>query len=120
MSNLVQVMRTGHTYQADMASLALKAADIPHFLREETSSGMRYAMPLSPSMGPGVWFVLLVPEDFRDEASQVLAGLPFEVSVSPDVWPSRDHAPWVRLMRFVLCFILALLALFLWIEHKGF
>ena len=106
MSNLVQVMRTGHTYQADMASLALKAAQIPHFLREETSSGMRYAMPVSPSMGPGIWFVLLVPDGFRDEASRALAELPFEVSVTPDVWPTQDQDAWLRLMRFVLCFIL--------------
>ena len=79
-------MRTGQLYQIDMADQALNTAQIPHFLREETSSGMRIAMPVSPSMGPGNWFVLLVPEEYADVARKVLSELPLEISLNPDVW----------------------------------
>lgn len=86
MADMITLFRTGQLYQIDMADQALNSAKIPHFLREEMSSGMRIAMPVSPSMGPGAWFVLLVPEEHAEAARVVLSELPFEIGMNPDVW----------------------------------
>jgi hypothetical protein len=89
MSELIQIMRTGHLYKLDMADAALKEAQVPHFTREDTASGMRVAMPAAPSMGPGVWWAILVPEDCADDARKILSELPFDVTTNPDVWDSQ-------------------------------
>ena len=89
MSNMISVMRTGHLYKADMADELLKDARVPHHLREESASGMRVAMPAAPSMGPGVWWAVLVPEERAEEARLVLSELPFEITTTPGVWDSQ-------------------------------
>src|SRR5947209_2611185 len=95
---MIQVMRTGQLYKVDMADAALKEAQVPHFLREETASGMRVAMPAAPSMGPGIWWAILVPQERADEARNILSELPFEITTTPDVWdcqpPGRNRRLW--------------------------
>ena len=86
MANVVQVLRTGRLYVLDMADPALKEAGIPHFMREEGASGMRVAMPVLPSEGPGVWWTILVAEEEFNEAKEVIDSLPFETSNNPDPW----------------------------------
>ena len=89
MSNVISVMRTGHLYKADMADALLKDARVPHYLREESVSGMRVAMPAAPSIGPGVWWAVLVPEERAEEARLVLSELPFQITTTPGVWDSQ-------------------------------
>lgn len=79
-------MRTGHTYKVEMAAAALAEAAIPHFLREETAGGMRLAMPACPTMGPGIWWVILVPRERVESAMETLQSMPFEITQNPDVW----------------------------------
>jgi hypothetical protein len=92
------LFRTGQLYKLDMADEALKQAEIPHYLREETSSVLRLAMSAAPSMEPGTWWSILVPEDSSEEAGQILAELPFEITTTPDVWdclpPGRNRQIW--------------------------
>jgi len=102
-------MKSGQLYQADMADLALTAASIPHFLREETSSGLRLAMPLSPTMGPGNWWVILVPKEHANDALKVLNTLPFEITTNPDVWDCQSsELGRKRIKRVFLLFLLLL------------
>jgi hypothetical protein len=84
--NPVVVLRTGQVWQIDMAINALKEAHIPHLAEEETASGLRLAMPVAPSPGPGVCWTLRVPASQVDRAQQVLSALPFEVKTNPGAW----------------------------------
>jgi hypothetical protein len=93
MSELIQIMRTGQLYKLDMADAALEEAQVPHFTREETTSGMRVAMPAAPSMAPGVWWAIVVPEECAEQARHILSELPFEITTRPDVWDSQPAGP---------------------------
>ena len=53
LTNFVTVFRTGQLVHLDWAANALKEAGIPLQQREETSGGLRVAMPVAPSTGPG-------------------------------------------------------------------
>ena len=89
MTEMIPIMRTGHLYKLDMADALLKESGVPHYLREELSSGLRLAMPAAPSMEPGTWWSILVPEDHADEARTLLSGLPFEITTNPGVWDAQ-------------------------------
>jgi len=91
MSDLVEVLRTGQLYQADMADLALREKGIPHFLRQETSAGLRLAMPVLPTMFPGTWWTIQVPKECLAEATDAIAELPFTTSRFPDVWDCQGN-----------------------------
>jgi hypothetical protein len=82
----VVVLRSGHLVQFEWACNALKEAGVPFFTREETSGGLRLAMPVAPATGPGVSWAVLVPEPAVPEARAVLAELPFEVHTEAGIW----------------------------------
>ena len=86
------IFKSGKLYEFDMVTNALKEKGIPFFQREETASGVRFAVT-QPAMGPGVWYSILVPEPAVDDALAVLAELPVEPTTEPDVWgfgPSEE------------------------------
>jgi hypothetical protein len=82
----VVVFKTGKLYELDTASEALKGKNIPFYRQEEASSGLLMAMPAQPTMGPGIWYSILVPEIAVEDAKAILAELPFEVGTNPDIW----------------------------------
>jgi len=86
LTNFVTVFRTGQIIHLDWAANALEEAGIPFQRREETSGGIRLAMPAAPATGPGQWWSILVPESSVGQARKVLAGLPIERTTTPDVW----------------------------------
>jgi hypothetical protein len=69
-----------------MAANSLRENEIPFYRQQETSGGLRLAMPFQPAMGPGTWYSILVPEEVVDEARRILNELPIEVNNNPDVW----------------------------------
>jgi len=116
-------MRTGQLYRLDMADAALIEANVPHFTREESVSGLREAMPAAPSMAPGTWWAILVPEESAAEAREILSALPFEITTNPDVWdcqpPGRNRQVWQICLTVFAIFFFALIfaqmvASFLW------
>ena len=107
-------MRTGHLYKLDMADAALNEADIPHFLREELVSGMRVAMPVAPSMEPGTWWAILVPEERAEDARSILSELPFEHTTTPGVWDSQPKGTSGRFGFWYRAFAVLLLAYILY------
>lgn len=80
------IFRTGRSWEYDMVINTLKEKGIPYQNREEHSSGLRFAMPLRATPGPGTWWSVLVPERFIDEAMGILSDLPIEVKTNPDIW----------------------------------
>ncbi len=86
LTEFVTVFRTGQLVHLDWAANALEEAGVPFQRREETSGGIRLAMPVAPATGPGTWWAILVPEASVAQAREVLAALPFERTTTPDVW----------------------------------
>ncbi len=82
----IVIFRTGSLVEFDSVVGALKEEGIPHFTREETSGGLCLATPCSPSVGPGTWWVVVVPKAVAEEAQSVIARFPFGEKTSPDVW----------------------------------
>ena len=89
--NPVVVFRTGQVWQMDMAVNALKEARLAYFSQEENASGLRLAMPVAPTPGPGVCWSLLVPESAVEDAKRVLSELPFEIKTNPDAWDFKPE-----------------------------
>ncbi len=96
LTDFVTVFRTGQLVQMDWASNALQEAGIPFQRREEISGGLWLAMPTAPMTGPGTWWAVIVPKSHLTEAKEVLSGLPFEQSTTPDVWDFQPK-PGVKL-----------------------
>lgn len=86
LTNFVTVFRTGQLVQLDWVSNSLEEAGIPHQRREETSGGLRVAMPAAPATGPGTWWAIIVPESFVPRVREILEQLPFEQGTRPGIW----------------------------------
>ena len=86
MDDQVTVFRTGSLVEFDSITCALKDAGIPFFTRSETSSGLRLATPVSPSVGPGDWLSIIVPEKAAEDARSIIGSFPFGDKTNPDVW----------------------------------
>jgi len=80
------ILRTGRIICFDWVCGALDDAGIPYQCREESSGGLQFAMPAAPSAAPGTWWTVLVPSVQRPQAQEVLAVMPFDPSMTPDVW----------------------------------
>jgi hypothetical protein len=85
-TKFICILETGKLYELDMAANALTEKKIPFYKEEVSIGGLRLAMPVQPSMGPGVWYAILVPEMAVDEARNILDGLPFKVDTNPGIW----------------------------------
>ncbi len=92
----VIILKTGKRYELDMAINALTEATIPYYTQEDGSSGVRLAMPISTSMGPGIWWTIFVPEKAVSRAQEVIERLPFETKTNPDIW---DFGPAKKVKR---------------------
>ena len=88
-TEFLPVLRTGQLIHFDWACAALDQAGIAYQCREETSGGIRVAMPVAPAPGPGTWWTILVPESMASRARETLTSLPFEQTMAPDVWDFR-------------------------------
>lgn len=84
-TNHIVIFKTGKLQEIDMASEVLADNGIPFYRQEESVSGITTAFPFQPSMEPGTWFTILVPEIAYDDAKLVLAELPFDITVDPDI-----------------------------------
>jgi len=82
----VCILKTGKLYEHDMAANALQENNIPFYKESESSSVLRFAMPFQPSMGPGEFYSILVPEQRVNDAKRNLRNLPIEITTKPDIW----------------------------------
>jgi hypothetical protein len=85
-TDFVVIFRTGRLFELDMATEILEKNNIPYYRQEETSSGLRLAMPFQPTPGPGVWFSILVPKSAVNKANKILSELPFKIEIYLDIW----------------------------------
>ncbi|MEO5367075.1 MAG: DUF2007 domain-containing protein [Magnetococcus sp. WYHC-3] len=82
----IVVFRTGSIIECDSVTCALKDAGVPYFTREETSGGLYLAMPAAPSVCPGTWWSVVVPQPAVENARAIIAQFPFGNKTNPDVW----------------------------------
>jgi hypothetical protein len=61
----------------------LRQAQVPVQAHEETGTGLKLAMPVVPTQGPGVFWTLSVPEKALGDAQRVLSELPFPIGTNP-------------------------------------
>ena len=100
------LFQTGKLYELDMVCSALKEAEIPYFTRQETVSGVKYATPAMPEMGPGVFYSVIVTEEVSKHARQILKNLPVEEKKNPEIW---DYNPTKKAKKLMRIYIIALI-----------
>jgi hypothetical protein len=64
----------------------LKDNNIPFQSFEESSAGLRFAMPLRAMLRPGVWWGVSVPKQHIETVQILLSVLPIEMMTTLDVW----------------------------------
>ena len=74
----VVIFSTGQIVEFDMVCDALKQAKLPYFTRQETASGSIVGTSVGFA-GPGVSWLVIVPEPALEDATRVLAELPVEL-----------------------------------------
>jgi hypothetical protein len=88
------ILKTGRLYEANMLADALTQQGVPFYRREESFSGVQFAMPAFPAQMPGVFFSVYVPEEAAEDARSVLAELPIDAAAL-NVWSSNPK-PWAK------------------------
>jgi hypothetical protein len=78
--------RSGLLYEADIVADALERAKVPFFRREESSSGLDFAMPVAPVQEPGVTWAVVVPQSALRRARRIISRLPVSKDMNPGVW----------------------------------
>jgi hypothetical protein len=107
------VLKTGRLHEHDMAANALSEHGIPYFKQEESVSGLKLAMPFQPSMGPGTYFNIMVPDQFIEEAKSILENLPIDLTTNPDLFHFGAGDTAKKRWRIVAWFFLVLNLVFL-------
>ena len=87
-SQSITILRTGRLFAFEMAVELLNKHAIPNHTHQENFGGLTQALPVAPSSGPGVWFVIDVPAMHAEQAKEILSSLPFPVTTAPDIWDS--------------------------------
>ena len=109
----VVLIRTGRLYEADLVASVLEDEGVPFYRQEQSSSGLSFAMPVAPSAGPGVWWVIRVPEAVAEKARALVENLPVRTDPSPGVWDFGPSSPAKSLFK--TWAFLTLVLLILWI-----
>jgi len=102
------IFKTGKLHELELASNILAERGIPFYKQEESVSGLTTAMDFQPTMGPGTWFSILVPEIAFDDAKRVLSELPFDISANPDIWHFQSDPKTKRIWKIISWIILGL------------
>jgi len=84
--NNITVFRTGKVYEFDMVRNELDDARIPTFSQEQTSAGLRLATPATLTADAGTWWSISVPEEYAEQAQQIILSLPCDHKTDPEVW----------------------------------
>jgi len=119
MDDPVTVFRTGSLVEFDCVTCALKDAGVPYFTRGESVSGLRLATLAAPSVGPGTFWVVIVPRVAADDARSILAQFPFADKTNPGVWdfqPPPRAKLWWKIYIWGILIVIVLSALWNLIE----
>ncbi|HSR87899.1 MAG TPA: DUF2007 domain-containing protein [Pontiella sp.] len=113
-TDMVVLFRTGQLFEIDMAAELLKERGIPCYTQQQTSSGLKAAMPAAPATGPGMWWNLLVPAGYATAAQETLENLSLGEGADPGVWGFQP-GPAVKRGWKIYAGAILLLPLLLWL-----
>ena|ERR1700730_17857005 len=105
----VVVYRSGQLYEVDMVANCLEEDDVPFFRRQESSSGLSFAMPAAPTMGPGIAWAIVVPRSAVSRARGIIRSLPVSQDLYPGPWAFRPTPRVQKVWRLFASLLLALL-----------
>lgn len=112
-ANFTTILRTGKSYEIEMAANILKEKGIPFIRQEGSTGGIITAMPMTPTPGPGVWWAILVPEVAFKDAKTILSELPMELQAHPDIWDYGASEKTKKGWKIYAVIMLAMLALWM-------
>ncbi len=104
------VYRSGMPHEVELVANTLDEAGIPYYRQEEIGT-TRLAMPFQPSMGPGVYWIVIVPATEREKAAELISNLPISHDEHPDVWGFKPAPEAKKFFRYYAIFILVTSAL---------
>ena len=110
MAKEIIIFKTGKIYELDLVSNALKEANIPYYRQEETSGGLKLAMSVTPAMGPGNWYSIIVTESVLNDAKKILETLPIETKTNPGVW---DFSPKNKINKLWKIFAISIILIYI-------
>jgi len=105
----VAVFRTGRSYEALMVLNELNSAGVPAYGQEENSGGLVTAMPPTPTQGPGISWVIRVPEPAAADAKRIIEGLPVDAKQEPGVWhfgPNKRTKRGIQILAAIFLIVL--------------
>ena len=111
-ANFVEVFRTGRLWEIELVASELQKKELPFFQQEITSSGLKLAKPLATSMGPGCWWAILTPENYKEKTEQLIATLPIETTKNPGIWHFTGSGKPNKIFKLLCGFILAVSLVF--------
>jgi hypothetical protein len=88
----------------------LNSAGVPACGQEENSGGLVTAMPATPTQGPGVSWVIRVPEPAVEKAKRIIQGLPVDAEQEPGVWHFGPEKRTKRGLQIIAAVLLTVLA----------
>jgi len=101
------VYRSGMSHEVEMVANVLDEASIPYYRQEEIGT-TRLAMPFQPSMGPGVYWIVIVPATERQKAAELISNLPISHDEHPDVWGFKPAPETKKFFRYYAILILVI------------
>lgn len=101
-NGFVPVFATGQRLYFDWARAALEDACIPYFAREYNAAGLRLALPVFPTAGPGVSWTIWVPDNIAPAAVEQIEALPFDKQPVPRVWDFCARPNVVKFWRMLI------------------
>ncbi len=110
MEKEIIIFKTGKVYELDLASNALKEANIPHYTQQENSAGAKFAMPANPVAGPGIWYSIIVSDVAENEVKRIVNALPIEIKTNPSVW---SFSPKDRIKNLWKIFAISIIAIYI-------
>ncbi|MDH3998041.1 MAG: hypothetical protein OET90_04300 [Desulfuromonadales bacterium] len=98
-ADFVEAFRTGRIWEVELVAYELEKEGVPFYQQEQASSGLRLAKPFAAAMGPGVWWLIYVPQASHERVNAIISGLPIDVTKNPGVWhynASGKPSKWFR------------------------
>lgn len=87
----------------------LTSAGVPAYGQEENSGGLVTAMPPTPTQGPGISWVIRVPEPAAKDAKRIIESLPVDAEQEPSVWhfgPNKGTKRGVQVIAAIFLIVL--------------
>jgi len=111
MDSHVEIFKTNQPHEIMLIQNTLRELGIPHFGQEQSVTGLRGAMPQTPTPAPGVAWAILVPFVASEDAKQAINDLGIKQSTESEVWSDgpADAAPSLKYVYIIILVVFIIL-----------